>query len=316
MNLNGSPLVYDSGGTLVSGVKDSNGNQAGEGVNALDTLGRTIVTEQTGTNQYTYTVHDSNGAPQNYIVNLANQALCTQFGFAHVNEYCNLSHLVVTSIVLPTLRQYSFHYDPHFGDLTEIDLPTGAVITYTWQVVGTAGIPPTKNTAHRVISSRTVTIPGQTAQLWTLSGFTAFGGNVTVTDPLNNQSVYNVSMGTVLSAAFYNGSATGNPVRQYTMDYASGGCPLYFNHINGQGGGCGDANIGNRLIRVTTTLDNGQVSKREYDYETFTYIYHTTPGDPNDGQTYTGSRGNVSEIREYDYEQFPRATAVALRGHF
>src|SRR5205807_10416076 len=172
---------------------------------------------------------------------------------------------LVSSIVLPTGQQYLFHYDPNFGDLIEIDLPTGGVITYSWQVVGTAGPPPDgRNTAHRVIKTRTLTIPWQPSQTWNFQWSAAiYVGGVTVTDPLNNQSVYTLNSGTVTSAAFYNGIATGNPVRAYQMDYTNDACPIFFNHINGQGSGCGDPNVANRLIRVTTTLDNGQVSKRE-----------------------------------------------------
>jgi len=48
-----------------------------------------------------------------------------------------------------------------------------------------------------------------------------------------------------------------------------------------------------RPIRVTTTLDDGQVSKVETDYETFTYTYL--------GSTGTAFRSNVTEQREYSY---------------
>jgi len=62
--------------------------------------------------------------------------------------------------------------------------------------------------------------------------------------------------------------------------------------------------VGLRPTRIDTTIDNGRLARTEFDYETFTYNYH--PWDhynsgPAPVQTYTTSRGNVTQIREYDY---------------
>src|SRR4029077_13531993 len=64
--------------------------------------------------------------------------------------------------------------------------------------------------------------------------------------------------------------------------------------------------VGQRLTRITTILENGQQKKTEYDYETFTYTYHYNHCSAyinNTYGTYTTSRGNVTQIREYDWGQ-------------
>jgi len=292
--------------TLADGTqrawKDSNGNQRGEGVGAVDSLGRTIVSQQNGTNQVLYNVYDSNGVLQTYTANYTTMNLQTNFnalpppGFTGgIGEYSG-SRKVITSIVLPNSRSYQFQYDA-YGGITRIDLPTGGYLTYTWATLLDA------NRTYRYVASRTVNVNGQNFA-W---NFSHTGGNhsitVTVTDPLGNQSVYGVGDGAVESAKFYQGSATGTPLRQHAIDYVYDADPLLpFNSSLTYD----EPQIAKRPIRITTTLDNGQVSKKEFDYETLTYPFHNYPCDPScDLTTFTTSRGNVTEIREYDYGAVP-----------
>ncbi len=70
-------------------------------------------------------------------------------------------------------------------------------------------------------------------------------------------------------------------MKQVTTDYTGEGDPASLFLVNV------------RPIRVTTTLENGLVSKTETDYETFAF--------PEGTQSLTATRMNVTEKREFDY---------------
>ena len=316
-----TPAVYTADGTqtawATSGTasrplgtfKDANGNTLQQVAGGLDTLGRTIVTQQNGTNQILYKIYDSSGTQQTYVVNFTNISLSTSFGatgqYGAIAEYTG-TRSVITSIVLPNGRSYSFQYEAGtYGAITRIDLPTGAYVTYTW---GTLAIPNQGDHAVRYVTSRTLHTDGQ-AYTWTFSmtcsSMNAFGVNCTntVTDPLNQQSVYALKNGNVTQAKIYNGAATGTPLRQYDITYADYGNPYSI--------GEGDLFLPSV---VQTTLDNGLVSKKEFDYNDIaTYSWsecdESDPltGCPTDGNgnlfvdTESAPRGNVTEMREYDW---------------
>ena len=313
-NLIWPPITSASGTTFALGsggptFTDSNGNEVGSGAGSSDSLGRTIVTEQdlTNHNQVLYSVHDSSGGAQTYTVNYSSMQAATSF---HVNSgiYGNPivegggTRNVINSILLPTngtfTPTYTFTYEAgSYGAITEIDLPTGAKINYTWDTFSDL------DRTHRYVSSRKITLDSNTSYTWSISR-TCYKLNgyctkikSTVTDPANNQTVYISQGGEVLSAQIYQGSAVGNPLRQYAIDYQGGDSP------NGD-------DIGGLPIRITTTLDNGQVSKKEFDYEWFNFTYTQCGNPPTYGGCATGivgttSRGNVGEIREYDYGTVP-----------
>jgi RHS repeat-associated protein len=288
--------------------EDSNGNIVGFGVNGLDTLGRALVT-QTSSNPLTYSVLDSSGTSRPYTLNFDNTyKINTAFpdepgsGSGVLKQY-NLTFAVLTSVVLPNSQSYVFKYDqpnPDFcyGNIVEIDLPTGAVVTYSWATFQNQDF-----SYSRKVTDRTVTVNGQQYH-W---HFAYGGGQTTVTDPLGNQSVYNTQEGTIGSAKFYNGTATGNPVRAYALTY-----------VDDAADPMNDPNIhpdpqttrylpGRRLTAITTTLDDGRVSQKQFDYETFTYTFHPyhSPSQYTQNVTFTTSRGNVTETREYDYGAVP-----------
>ena len=306
------PDIYLADGTRVfvqlSGptgrLRDANGNFSGEGYDWTDTLGRTIVTLQSGTNQEIYTVYDSSGFPQTYTANYGTVNLATNFNVlsdytGYIKEWTG-SRTVITSIALPNGRSYQFQYESGtYGAITRIDLPTGGYITYTWATLVDG------SKTHRYVASRTVNVDGQ-SYTWNFNR-TGGGGSisVTVTDPLGNQSVYGAFKGAITSAQFYQGAVAGNPLRQHVVDYVSDIDPWDdYAHV--------DPNdpvpyeeqlVALRPIRITTTLDAGQVTKKEFDYETFTYSYHNLhdyPGYLTPG-TFSTSRGNVTAIREYHY---------------
>src|SRR5262249_16923428 len=156
-----------------------------------------------------------------------------------------------------------------------------------------------KGKQQRYVSSRQVVVNG-ISSTWTISRNT--GSQVTVTDPLGQQSVYLENFGTVTNAKIYAGTATGNPLRQYQVDYVSDSDPWKDNCNPNPDDPYVPQPVGNRPIRITTTLEDGRVSKKEFDYETFTYPYHPYHGlSCEQLVTFTTSRGNVTEMREFDY---------------
>ena len=303
----GPTLVDDLGSfsynyeDLYGGYVDPEGNQKSEYPGGFDTLGRAIVTQQNGTNQVLFKAYDSNGTLQTYTVNYAPITLSTHFNvtsgsYGPIAENSETRN-VITSVVLPNGRSYQFQYETNgFGGISRIDLPTGAYVTYVWDTWSD------HERSYRYITSRTLNVDGQT-YTWNFARGALIPGNgesfpVTVTDPLLNQTVYMTDHGSVSSAKLYTGWATGEPLRQYDVNYLV----LWGYRSTDE--------TGRLPTRLTTTLDNGQVSKKEFDYDTVSYNYQTcwdaltcamnaTP----DSGTASTSRGNVTEIREYDYGQ-------------
>ena len=119
----------------VDGYKDANGNTHATNV---DSLGRTLFTVVDGPRdanqnftQTTFTVNDANGHPQNIVVNWQSLPMTTNFQTLGVLED-SFIWCAIQSIILPNGTSYQFHYEPDYGELTEIDLPTGGVIKYQW----------------------------------------------------------------------------------------------------------------------------------------------------------------------------------------
>jgi hypothetical protein len=110
------------------GYTDSNGNTHATNV---DSLGRplfTVVDAPRDINQNftqtTFTVADANGLPQNIVVNWQSLPMTTNFGTIGVQEDSFIWY-GIQSIILPNGTSYQFHYEPDYGEITEIDLPTG-----------------------------------------------------------------------------------------------------------------------------------------------------------------------------------------------
>jgi hypothetical protein len=213
----GDVSLPDGTGASSSNWVDINGNIKNEYPGGLDTVGRTIVTQQNLGNQILYTVRDPNASAQTYTVNLSNISIATNFNingpYGRILEYSG-TRTVISSIVLPNGRSYLFQYENNgYGAINRIDLPTGGFITYTWATAVDS------DKSHRYVAARTVNVNGQ-SYTWS---FSRTGSNdnivVTATDTLQNQAIFNVVSGAVESANFYNGAASGNPYRQYNMVY-------------------------------------------------------------------------------------------------
>src|SRR5207245_3250446 len=128
----------------------------------------------------------------------------------------------VSSIVLPNVGSYVFHYESgSYGAITQIDLPTGASVSYQWGTLVDA------DRTHRSVTRRTVTVNGQSFAWQCSRSGTCSNMTTTVTDPLQNSSVYVSNAGGISSASFYNGAATGNPYRRYDVGHGADTDPQY-----------------------------------------------------------------------------------------
>jgi hypothetical protein len=221
-----------------------------------------------------------------------------------------------SKLTLPTGKAYVFKYANNTpGDLIEMDLPTGAVITYQYKdfyqeklnTSITKGEP--NYVGGRAVTERTVTLNGQSYS-WT---YTPNLGSDTVTDPLGNKQVHtfepvmaqnggtNPTSSNVyeMSAAYYNSQNQLLQTKNYT--YA-----VDYDWVNNT-----TANV--RLIQTTTTLGNGQTSEEQTDYETFSFPCVDSVG----ASTGTATRLNPTETREYDYgpsgTQIPGTPGALLR---
>src|SRR5262249_50215443 len=106
---------------------------------------------------------------------------------------------VVSKITLANNLAYTFSYDPAFGVLTKIGLPTGGYIRYTWETIarrkGIANPSGLDNIEQAlgvlVLATRSLSEDGVNERTWTYN----YGGTLeskwttTIIDPLQNQEV-------------------------------------------------------------------------------------------------------------------------------
>jgi hypothetical protein len=163
-------------------VEDRNGNQI-EGT--VDSLGRTAISGGFGTSYYRYPNATNtltvSGLSSPYIVQWEPVAstgyTSSPTPVGPNNQYCNGvpgaagPRTGVQSITLPNGKTYQFTYDSTHGLINKITYPTGAVVTYTWNlnpnsefIVWTDSQAATQGCEYRygvaAISQRTVSFDG------------------------------------------------------------------------------------------------------------------------------------------------------------
>ncbi len=308
--LSTAPDIYLSDGTNLQGggcdistldgricpyglVQDVHGNVSGFGPGATDSVGRVNVTQTNGTNSVSYAVYDADGNPQTYTVNYSSFPISTTFGVNDlgmhpITEFVQTRN-AINSIVLPDGSSYQFVYD-NFGELTQLTLPTGGAITYTWNTFSD------HESSYRYVTSRTfnqvnpVTGANIVSQ-WVFARPSA--SEVIVTDPAGNQTDYTLSNSSIHEAKIYTGSIGGTPTRDYVINYM-----VSVNSNEDEG-----------PLSITTTLENGLVSRKEFDYDSFSFPQITcndqvtciTNGSADPPSQFTESRANVKAMREYDF---------------
>ena len=294
--LDGSGITMDTSGN--ASFPDNDGPFNG---NKQETLGRTVLSTFTSQpdgngNFYTlWTVQDSNGNPQQFRVDYSpgtgQTNFCSVAGLTNCYEYSN-HRSFPQKLTLPTGQFYLFTWSTDGNaDLLRIDLPAGGYISYAYESYSwvSAQHRLTQRMARRRVTSRTLS-DGQTANTWT---YTCNGSSLgcTVRDPLGNDEVhvFDATAGAETQVKSYQGTATsGTLLRTVNKDYSyenSSTQPDAINH--------GAINV--RQIRATTILENGSQRKTETDYELFQQQFASPT------YTFTVTRLNPTEVREYDY---------------
>jgi YD repeat-containing protein len=287
----GTVEIYPSAsGQNAIKVEDSNGNLL-----QSDMMDRAGLTSS-------FTYQDSYGQQQQ--ITLTNQTVNVQTSDCDLNTYTNNpcdegggSYTFPSSITLPNGQSYQFTYNQNgHGELLSMTLPTGAVISYTYQRIYSRGVATARGGTQYFkmgLATRTETVNG-TSYEWTYQYSGTPDGSisvVTVTDPNGNCVVYK-------GAPVGNGRSPVEQLRSYYQGCGSGATLLktvstsYTTDLTGAPGQPGGAyNV--RPTQVTTTLANGTSSVVQTDYETF--IWNDVFGD-----ALIGTRMNPTEVREYD----------------
>jgi RHS repeat-associated protein len=305
---------------------DAAGNSQSVAPGYPDSLGRTPVTQTVSGNQIFYTVQDSTGASQMYTVTFANQALEAPYGSGTVqaiNQAGTNADQLITSIQPPQGNPYRFQYDAS-GTLTQLTLPSGAVIKYMWSQTSAA------TGASKVVTQRTVTHDGGVTDVWDIDQSNPQAG-VTLVGPADSTGARYMSVYTfdqsyhVLRVQYLNGQTRQSPLAlQYDVTWDTLRAPAD-----------GSMTSNGLMTSLTTTLENGMVSQKTYDYDLYSYPHQTldcgdkgsgfftclnlsagdtdfngVPFNPDADQThlppptpFPGSHGNVTGIREYGWGQ-------------
>jgi RHS repeat-associated protein len=301
--------------------EDPNGNQITISAGTMtDTMGRSIPmppTSQSSSNASTslcpagalpatlavyWTPPGYNGVSQKYLFCYANVPVNISTLAENTANAVSGTITMLQSITLPNSTWWLFAYNDtdgtsyngkptNYGSLTQITLPTGGTISYTYVTGGS----PTDR-ASRWVASRTVNAnDGTGAHTWTYS----YGSPGTVTDPLGNVTVH--TFGTASGACtsscwpyevltqYYQGSQTsGTLLKTVATTY----------QFAGSGSNMPNVAIPEVPLSTTVTWPNSQVTETVKAYDSgFTYV-----GDYDQGAAgYTGIYGKVVAQTDYDY---------------
>lgn len=228
-----SSIVSPDG--IVGGTQDPNGNVIATSVNSQgmatafnDTLGRQIPApptaasaSNTGTSAcptgaltvnhaVLWSVPGPNGGTTSFTFCYAILTINRPPADPNAPALGNINQTVLQSIVLPDGHSWSFQYnDPgdgstyggspvNYGTLTQITLPTGGTISYSYTTISGMGGTTCQNGGRFVVSRTVNANDGAGNHTWTYSYATTNTGNnsspwsvaTTVTDPLGNQTVH------------------------------------------------------------------------------------------------------------------------------
>ncbi|WP_220464965.1 RHS repeat-associated core domain-containing protein [Granulicella sp. 5B5] len=289
--------------------RDRNGNLITPNA---DTLNRSLLAYSNGTNPdgstySTYTIENHAGNPLTFRVDFQQMSFQTDIcaatagGAGGAATNCTDSPTAITvptKLTLPNGKTYVFKYAQGSpGDLQELDLPNGAYITYSYTDFYQAS-PYQHGTQPNYVGSRAVTkrveTIGSQVNTWTYNPSIV---SDKVTDPMGNSQVHqfapvsinvgptNYTTTSVYETGVLYYDSSGNLLRTVGKTY-TGEPDLVNNAV---------ANV--RVISTTTTLENGQTSQVQTDFETFQYPCVDAGG----ACTGTATRLNPTETREYDY---------------
>ena len=187
--------------------------------------------------------------------------------------------------------------DINYGSLSKITFPTGGSISYKYKTFFLCSSDQVLTPANRGVISRSIDANDGTGPHTTTYSNTVINGFLVPvqTDPLGNETLHTFNGQTDSSCSayeikteYYQGThATGTLLRKVETVYT-----FLPNNEDVVGDGAGTV-INVLPISITTTLDNGLVSKVEKDYDSNLHL--------NFNGAFTESYGNVMEMREFDY---------------
>lgn len=317
--INGNYVLLDRAGNAYNTVapwskQDTNGNYISESSSYwIDTLGRPLNPSA---------LPGPNGGTRQVSVGTTMVNLNTHFNakvidpvtqtLINVSEYSGTAYLlgsvaVYDGVSWATSPTWTFQYNDtdgrtdgtNYGDITQVTLPTGATITYTWGTANVCQVSTTKKS--RSVLSRTINAnDGMGPQTTTYSGTVGIAA-VKVTDPAGNDTVHQRTglQGSCslydTEVDYYKGSSTvANPVLLKIVQTTYSSTPNPFDQY-----GDGSTTAANVVPTSVTTKypipnsTNYLVSQVQTDYDNSFTFY---PG-PVSGGTY----GRITEEREYNY---------------
>lgn len=292
---NGNQVTGPFIGSFLSGVIKSG--------SSTDTLGRVWSVASTtslsdcpvaATQGYIWTVPGYNGVSRTFKFCYTSISWVTAFVWGGVYEKSGTNSMM-TGVVLPNGTTWRFDYDS-WGDLQKVYTPTGGTITYGWATTMKTGCPTGGIEPLRTVASRTVS-DGATNQTWNYSLPGSSGMGVTVTDPLNNTTVYTGHVGpygtcpgTVSNAQYY---SNGTLVKTVVTTFLDIPDPYQNNDMNGEF-------VDTALpTQITTTWNaTNQVSQTTKSYDGG-FTFYDNNWSPI--RTYTSPYGMVVTETQSDY---------------
>jgi RHS repeat-associated protein len=247
--------IYDKAGNLVGGnsaaITDPDGNQIlWSSGNYNDTLipsgtpyalsvANWVLGNQAPPTPDTYQYTDTNGNTQTVQVNYSSYTVKTNFGCPGITDLGPSSYLP-SSINVPDSGTYTITYEStpgYSGDVTgriaQITLPSGGYVSYTY---GGSNNGFNCNTVNPAVPTLTRTVNDNNGNVnsWTYVNSGSNSPTVTETDPAGNQTVYtfggnpgaNPSVPLMqTSASYYQGTATGTPLKTVNTCYNGAAYP-------------------------------------------------------------------------------------------
>jgi RHS repeat-associated protein len=307
-------VAYDADGSKIGQagmLEDTNGNQLTWSADVTDSVGRTIPSfggssSGAGTcpsgplpvnENKVWNVPGPNGGTSTFVFCMALVDIVENYD---ITDDTQVWHEVgyLQSVVLPNGTTWTFQYSTDGnGDLTEITLPTGGTISYTW--IGGAGSCSGADKGPSILASRTVNANDGTGNhQWTYNNLWNYqtGSGPTVTDPLGNNTVYTLTalgfcQSYVTAVNYYEGAVqSSNLLKTVTTTYSSTPSPF--------GPTVGEYAMNIVPTQVTTTWPNGKTSQVAKTYDSgFTFL---SPRE-NDNTKYSGLYGKVTIEKDYDY---------------
>jgi RHS repeat-associated protein len=283
----GSSIAFNNIGAITHiDWNDANGNvisyvPSSTGWTITDSVGRVVtVAINPGGLLTSVTYIDSNGVQQSTTFGYTSQTIAPTFSAPAGVPVSSGPAPMLTSITLPTTRSYAMQYN-NFGEMTKITYPVGGYTRYAYGAVqgwyqlssnptsGDVRVVTNSYFCANASGSCTSNEERPTTYAATRQAMNANNTAMTVTDALGNYTTYTFSdVGAILSG-FVAGCDPPSPRELTRAIYDSGGHLLRSVSTDYNTVDCGYGPARMFPIRRTTTLDDGKVTKVEWDYDTF-----------------------------------------------